>query len=78
MRAPKKLRYTVDGSDKSYEAIGPALSLSITLAARDMSDGLLNTYYVRDSITGEPVGYSETVEIGGSICVTTEARKSRS
>jgi hypothetical protein len=65
------LRYTVDGSDKSYAEVGQALSLSVTLAARAMSAGVERTFYVRDSITGDTKGYSEVIEDGGRFVVQT-------
>lgn len=77
MRPTKSLRYTVDGSDKSYSDLGPAISLSVTLAARAMTAGLERTFYVRDSISGDTKGYSECVEIGGAFCVTTDDGRNR-
>ena len=60
MARPKALRYTVDGSDKSYAEVGPALSLSITLAMRAADEGRSAAFYVRDSIGGKILGFSES------------------
>ena len=65
------LRYTVDGSDKSYADVGPAVSTSVTLAARAMSAGVERTFYVRDSITGDTKGYSECFQDGDRFVVQT-------
>jgi hypothetical protein len=68
-RKTTDLRYTVDGSDKSYADVGSAISLSLTLACRAMSAGEERTFYVRDSITGDTKGYSEVVEDGSRFVV---------
>jgi hypothetical protein len=68
------LRYSVDGSDKSYPDTGSAISLSITLACRAMRAGLETTVYVRDTITGDIVGFSESVEKDGRMQVLTRGR----
>ncbi len=73
-RKASDLRFTVDGSDKSYADVGSAISLSVTLACRAMSAGEERTFYVRDSITGETKGYSESIEDGGKIVVHTRGR----
>jgi hypothetical protein len=70
-RKSSDLRYTVDGSDKSYAEVGQALSHSVTLACRAMSAGVERTFNVRDAITGDTKGYSETSTADGGIVVTT-------
>lgn len=59
-RAPKSLRYTVDGSEKSYTDKGPAISLSITLALALPEPG---TVYARDAVTDKIVGYTEVISV---------------
>lgn len=64
-RPAKSLRYTVTGPgldpEPSYADVGPAMSRALTAAAKvaHNSKGVEATFYVRDSITGNTLGYSE-------------------
>ncbi len=44
--------------EPSYEGVGQALSRSVTAAERSDVEG---TWYVRDSVLGDVLGYSEVV-----------------
>lgn len=74
-------RYEVTGPDvlnsPTYADAGPALSRSITYASKsELPDG---TWYVRDGVTGEIVGYTErgTSEAGVSILTFRNHTKQR-
>lgn len=63
-RKDKYLRYIVTGpgieDEPSYADPGPALSRALTAACRrDAPDG---TWYARDSVTDEVIGYAEKDE----------------
>lgn len=70
MRPTKSLRYIVTGpgidSAPSYADPGPALSRAVTAACATahVSKGVEATFYARDSITGDVVGYAETDKSG--------------
>lgn len=71
----KSLRYIVTGyglqhKQPSYADAGPAISRTITAASDFDGEG---TWYARDSITGEIIGYSERDEHGD--ITTTDNRK---
>lgn len=56
---PKPKRYEVTGpgvEDVSYDDIGPGLSRTITFACKATTEA---TFYLRDSIGGRIVGFSE-------------------
>lgn len=70
MPREKSLRYIVTGPgldpEPSYADPGPALSRSLT-AALDFArtaKGAEVTFYARDSITSNVIGYSETDKLG--------------
>lgn len=69
-RPSKPQRFTVTGPgldpEPSYADPGPALSRALTAACSVAhgSKGTLATFYARDSITGDVVGYAETDENG--------------
>lgn len=73
------LRYVVtgpgieDGQEPSYADVGPALSRAVTAAAKAPKDEVA-TWYVRDSITGNILGYAERQE-AVVIVVRNETRK---
>ena len=65
----KSLRYIVTGpgiqggEEPSYADPGPAVSRTLTAAARKgTAEGA--TYYARDSITHEIIGHSERLALG--------------
>jgi hypothetical protein len=77
-RPAKKLRYEVTGPGldplPTYDDAGPALSRSLTAAERSEAEG---TWYVRDAISGETVGYSERILVEGLLVTTTTRRGKR-
>ena len=79
-RKSKALRYIVtgpgieDGNEPSYDNPGPALSRATTAASK--STDAMATWYVRDAITGENLGYAERQE-KSVVIVRFETRKVR-
>lgn len=75
MRPGKKsLRYIVtgpgiEGTPPSYAEVGPAISRTITAAER--STPVEGTWYARDAITGDIVGRTEVIEVGGTLVTAT-------
>lgn len=77
MAQPKSLRYIVTGPglgvdqpEPSYADFGPALSRSVTAASASEVEG---TWYVRDSISGVTLGYSEvTLKAGTKVTETVQ------
>lgn len=68
MSRAKGLRYIVTGppwfkGEPSYDDPGPAISRTIT-AASNVPKGIAATFYARDAITDNIIGYSECDEHG--------------
>ena len=70
MKRAASHRYVVTGPgldpEPSYADVGPAISRALTAACKvaTVSKGVEVTFYVRDSISGDLLGYSETDAAG--------------